>query len=127
MPPLMIVVLTMVLAACGQPAFAAGEQTIRGYADVVTAADLTRAWMLMSNPSIDWKETTARMLDYGGQLRTARYAAERDRLCCDHHLAAGRRLSALLLLCPGQGGAWRLEMVNDGSFICPDTSTAPAP
>jgi hypothetical protein len=65
-------ILTLVLLACGQPSFAKGEQTIRGYAEVVKASDLTRARQLLSNPSIDWKETTERLLGHGVASTTLR-------------------------------------------------------
>jgi hypothetical protein len=126
--PLMILVLVLVLVACGQPSFAEGEQTIRGYADVVKAGDLTTARTLISNPSIDWKETTERLLGHGVASYTLRDLVQTE-----------IGYAATIIWQPADDSApfcsyvrvrkesGALEMVKDGTFICPDTITAPAP
>jgi hypothetical protein len=123
-----MLLLALVLVACGQPTFAEGEQTIRGYADVMKAGDLTKARQLLSNPSIDWKETNERLLKHGVASYTLRDLVQND-----------IGYAATIIWQPADDAkpfcsyvrvrkeSGQLEMVNDGTFICPDTITAPAP
>ena len=125
---LTLLLLALVLAACGQPSFAEGEQTIRGYADVIKAGDLTKARTLISNPSIDWKETNERLLDHGVASYTLRdlvqneigYAATIVWQPSDD----SKPFCSYVRVRTDTGA---LEMVKDGTFICRDAIPAPAP
>jgi len=107
--------------AGGETSSATGEQTIRAYADTMKAGDLTKARTLISNPSIDWKETNERMLDHGvasyavenlvqneiGYAATIRWTMRDDSLPFCSFVRVRRDNGAL-------------EMVKDGTYICSD-------
>ena len=117
----LIVLLALALVACGETSAATGEQTIRTYADTMKAGDLTKARTLLSNTSIDWKETNERMLDHGvasyavenlaqneiGYTATIRWTMRDDSKPFCSYVRVRRDTGAL-------------EMVKDGTYICSD-------